>query len=101
MSFNDKKRDGKIIRVKSFDWSNGVPIACNEGNFLNNGSVPAMRVNKRKRFRLTQDEGDYTEKVTGRFTKRHEAKGTIRVQGDLDGHTGCDTGKLHWSASDL
>lgn len=96
----DEKNGGKA--VKGFDWSE-VPIDCETGLLEDSaGEIEesAMKV-KHKRFKGTDHESGYTEKVKGRFVAKHESEGTLRVKGDIEGATECDTGKVNWEASDL
>lgn len=96
MAFNEKN-GGKA--VKQFEWS-GVPIDCEVPTKPSSGAIEqAMKVED-KRFKGTDDEGDYKEKVKGRFVSNHSAKGTLRIVGEIGG-SACDTGKRPWEASDL
>lgn len=100
VSFKSVTRDGRIIHVKDFAWSN-VPVACKQGPFGYTAQLPvSIRVVNRA-FSI-QLLGTYlTQSVSGRFTNhRQRATGTLNVFGVLGlGETNCSTGELTWSAA--
>jgi hypothetical protein len=100
MTFKLKTEDGHKF-VKGFQWGKGVPATCDVGGdtTLNGASGATMRV-RHGEFGTTDDIGYAIQKVAGEFKSRHKAKGTLRVRGDFVEHEGCDTGRLHWTATD-
>ena len=100
MNFHLKKRNGHQT-IRGFEWGDGVPTTC---SLLGSGTITGnmhsrIRV-KDNKFRKTENIGIGTQRVTGRFTSKHKAKGTLRVQAALGPPAGdCDTGKLHWTAA--
>ena len=100
MTFKLKNVDGHKT-VKGFAWGKGVPATCDVGGeiTLNGAMGSGMRV-RHGEFGATEDLGYATQKVTGEFKTRHKATGTLRVKGDFVDAEGCDTGRLHWTATD-
>lgn len=99
MAFNDSRLGNRINKIRDFDWGAGVKIECSKGTFPNSGGIDVGMKLRNKKFRGVEDEGAFTEKVKGKLIGGGEAEGTIRVTGDYDGHTDCDTAKLHWTAT--
>ena len=100
MAFKLKTEDGHKV-VKGFQWGKGVPATCEVGGetTLNGATGSAMRV-RHGEFGATEDIGYAIQKVAGEFRTRHKAKGTLRVRGDFVDTENCDTGRLHWTATD-
>jgi hypothetical protein len=99
LSFKTVTRNGKIVRVKGFAWSD-VPVTCKQGDFTYTSTLPySLRVSSRL-FSATAYDVGLVESVSGRFTnKGRKANGTLRVYGTLGlGQTNCSTGKIAWSA---
>jgi hypothetical protein len=96
--------NGDIVKVNKFKFFD-VALACDEGGLFvsRNKPLPAMKVNKRNRFRETFDfQGAEEVKVAGKITNGGtQARGSLRVSGNftVDGvrYNNCDSGKVKWS----
>jgi hypothetical protein len=100
VGFNVRKTStGK--KVKKFTWVD-VPMTCSDGAHLSDVQFLFAMPVKQGEFKgkAVNDVINPTATATaaGKFVSKKKARGTLRVQGDLGGLTGCDTGKRPWKA---
>jgi hypothetical protein len=100
VSFGASYIHGQPVKVRHFVYSN-VAVSCNEGAATANNfthPLPAMKIDHRT-FEGSIDHRGRQVELTGRYNKQlTKIKGTLRVQGNVAGLTGCDSGRLRWKA---
>ncbi len=99
VSFLGISRNGEIIKVKGFTFTN-LPLSCTEGltTYSPATPLPGMKVVDRQ-FRGKFKRGAITTAVTGKYKRSlQKATGTLKVTGDIGAFTNCTSGKVTWKA---
>lgn len=93
--------NGKPVQIRKFEFRK-LTAQCNGGAVNVRGNIPRMNVNDNGKFDgvAKSRRGSGKVFVVGEVNRRGtKAKGTIRAKGKFSPATGCDSGRVRWSAS--
>jgi hypothetical protein len=98
ISFVAVTHGNTVVAVKRFRFR-GLDATCDGGAMVTvHGRVRRMGVHDNV-FRHTIHSGNGSARVKGRFSHHGQrVKGTLRATGGFSGATGCDSGKVRWTA---
>ncbi len=101
IKFTIRTLNGKPVKIRRYRFEK-LTAQCNGGAVNVRGNIPRMNVNDNGKFDgvAKARRGSGKVFVVGEVNRRGtKANGTIRAKGRFSPATGCDSGRVRWSAN--